>query len=129
MREECRLRVFQNWVLRRIFGPKREEVMGVEKTTQQGALCFVLLTTYHSSNQVKKPEIGRTCTGEMSDVYRVLVRKPEERRPLAKPRNRWEDNIKMAQDVGWGNMDWIDLVQDRDRWQALENAVIYLLVL
>jgi hypothetical protein len=58
LREECRLRVFENKVLRRIFGPKRDEVTGVEKTAQQGALCSVLLTKYHLCNQVKKTEMG-----------------------------------------------------------------------
>jgi hypothetical protein len=53
LREECRLRVFENKVLRRIFGPKRDEVTG--------ALCSVLLTKYHSGDQVKKTEMGRTC--------------------------------------------------------------------
>jgi hypothetical protein len=58
-------------------------------------------------------------------VYRVLVWKPEEKRPLGRPRPRWEDNIKMDfQEVGCGCMDWIDVVQDRDRWQVLVNAVM-----
>jgi len=58
-------------------------------------------------------------------VYRVLVGKPEGERPLGRPRRRWEDNIKMdLQEVGFGGMDWIELAQDRDRWQALVNAVM-----
>jgi len=62
-------------------------------------------------------------------VYRVLVGKPEGRAPLATPRHRWEDNIKMdLQDVGCGGMEWIELAQDRDRWQAPVNAVIKLRV-
>ena len=53
-------------------------------------------------------------------VYRVLVGKPEGKRPLGRPRHRWEDNIKMdIQEVGCGGMDWIELVQDRNRWRAL----------
>ena len=61
------------------------------------------------------------CTG--------LVGKSEGKRPLGKPRNRWEDNIKMdLQEVGCGGMDWIDLIQDRDRWRALVNAVMNLRV-
>jgi len=57
------------------------------------------------------------------DVYRVLVVKPEGKRPLGRPWRRWEDNIKMdLQEVGCGGMDWIDLAQDRDRWRALVNA-------
>ena len=58
-------------------------------------------------------------------VYRVLVGKPEGKRPLGNPRRRWEDNVKMdLQEVGWGDMDWIELAQDRDRWRALVNAVM-----
>jgi len=62
-------------------------------------------------------------------VYRVLVWKPKRRRPLGRPRHRWEDNIKVdLQEVGYGGMDWIDLAQDRDRWRALVNAVMNLRV-
>jgi len=64
-----------------------------------------------------------------SYVYRVLVWKPEGKRPLGRPRLRWEDNIKMdVQEVGCGGMDWIELAQDRDRWQSLVNAVMNLRV-
>ena len=63
--------------------------------------------------------------GERRGVYRVLVGKLEGRRPLARPRRRWEDNIKMdLQEVGCGGMDWIQLAHDRDRWWALVNAVM-----
>jgi hypothetical protein len=62
-------------------------------------------------------------------AYRILVGRPEGRRPLERPRRRWEDNITMdLQEVGWGGMDWIDMAQDRDRWQALVNAVMNLWV-
>ena len=65
--------------------------------------------------------------GEMRGVYRVLVGKPEGKRPLGRPRRRWEDNIKMdLQELGCGGMDWIGLVQDRNRWRALVNAVMNL---
>jgi hypothetical protein len=61
-------------------------------------------------------------------AYRVLVGRPEGRRPLGRLRHRWEDNIKMdLQEVGWG-MDWIELAQDRDRWRALVSAVMNLRV-
>ena len=62
-------------------------------------------------------------------VHKVLVGKPEGKRPLGRPRRRWEDNIEMdLQEVRCGGMDWIDLAQDRDRWRALENAVMNFLV-
>jgi hypothetical protein len=67
--------------------------------------------------------------GERRGAYRALVGKPEGRRPLGKPRRRWEDNIKMdLREVGWGGMDWINLAQDRDRWRALVTAVMNLRV-
>jgi hypothetical protein len=57
--------------------------------------------------------------GEGRGAYRVLVGRPEVRRPLGRPRRRWEDNIKIdLQEVGWGSMDCIDMAQDRDRWQG-----------
>ena len=63
--------------------------------------------------------------GDRTGVYRILVGKPEGKRPLGRPRGRWEDNIKTdLQQVGCGAMDWIELVQDRDIWRALVNAVM-----
>jgi len=67
--------------------------------------------------------------GERRGVYRVLVEKPEGKRPLGRQRDRCEDNIKTdIQEVGCGGMDWIELAQERDRWQALVNAVMKLRV-
>jgi len=67
--------------------------------------------------------------GERRGVYRVLVGKPEGKRPLGRPRRRWEDNIKMdLQEVGCGGMDWLELAQDRDIWRTLVNAVMNLRV-
>ena len=66
--------------------------------------------------------------GERRGVYRVLVGKPEGKRPLGRPKGRWEDNIKMGlQEVG-GGMDWMEVAQDRDRWRAFMNAVMNLRV-
>jgi hypothetical protein len=66
---------------------------------------------------------------ESRGTYRVLVRKLEGRRPLERPRRRWEDNIKMdLREVGWGDMDWIDFAQNRNRWRHLLNAVMNLRV-
>jgi len=63
--------------------------------------------------------------GKRRGVYRVLVGKPDGKRPLGRPRRRWEDNMKMdMQEVGCGCMDWIKLAQHRDRWRALVNTVM-----
>ena len=65
------------------------------------------------------------CMGERRGVYRVLVGEPEGKRPLGRPRHRWEDNITMdLKEVGCGDMVWIYLAQDRDRWQAFVNVVM-----
>jgi hypothetical protein len=67
--------------------------------------------------------------GEGKVVHRVLVGKPEGKRPLRRPRHRWEDNIKMdLQEVGIGGMDWIGLAHDMNRWRALVNTVMNLWV-
>jgi hypothetical protein len=68
--------------------------------------------------------------GEERNVYRVLMGKPEEKRPLGRPKRRWEDGIRMdLRETGWGSVDWIQLAQDRDRCRALVNTVINLRVL
>jgi len=67
----------------------------------------------------------RAPMGEERGVYRVLVGKPEGKRPLVRPKRRWVDNIRMyLQEVGCGYMDWIGLAQDRDRWRTLVSAVM-----
>jgi hypothetical protein len=80
----------------------------------------------YSGNQIEKNEMGGegSTMGEKRGAYRILVRRPEGRRPLRRPRRRWEDNIKMdLQALGWG-MDWTELAQDRDRWRALVKVVM-----
>ena len=130
LREERRLRVFENRVLRRIFGPKTDEVTGEWRKLHNEELDVL-----YSPNIVRvikwrrmrwAGHVGRV--GEGRGVYRVLVGKPGGKRPLGRPRRRWEDNIKMdLQEVGCGSMDWIELAQDRDRWRSLVNAVMNLL--
>jgi hypothetical protein len=94
--EECRLTVSENRVLRRIFGPMRIEVTGEWRRLHNKELYAV----YSSPNiirMIKKTELGKTCSmyGDRGDAYTVSVGKPEERRPLGRPRCRWENNIKM----------------------------------
>jgi hypothetical protein len=65
--------------------------------------------------------------GEKRNAYRLLVGKPEGKRPLGRPRRRWVDNIRMhLGEVGWGDVEWIGLAQDRNRWRALVNSVLNL---
>jgi hypothetical protein len=65
--------------------------------------------------------------GEKRNAYRILVGKPEGKRPLGRPRRMWVDNIKMdLGEIGWGGMDWIDLAQDMDQWRPLVNMVMNL---
>jgi hypothetical protein len=76
--------------------------------------------------------MGGSCStnGEKRKAYRLLVGKPEGKRPLGRPRRRWVDNIKMdLGEVGLSDVDWIDVAQDRNRWRALVNSVLNLRVL
>ena len=132
LREERRLRVFENMVLRRIFGPKRYEVTGEWRRLHNEELNDL----YCSRNIVRVIKSRKmrwtgnvACMGERIGVYRVLVGKPEGKRPLGRTRRGWEDNIKMnLQEVGCGGMDWIELAQDRDSWRVLVYAVMNLRV-
>jgi hypothetical protein len=132
LREERRLRVFENRVLRRIFGPKRDEVTGEWRKLHNEELHDLysspaIVRVVNSRIMRWARHVARM--GEGRGVYRVLVGKPEGKRSLGRPRCRWEDNIKAClQEVGCGGMDWIELAQDRDRWRALVNAVLNLRV-
>jgi hypothetical protein len=67
--------------------------------------------------------------GERRNAYKILVGKPEGRRPLGRPRRKWLDNIKMdLREIGWDNLDWINLTRDRDSWRALVNTLMNLRV-
>jgi hypothetical protein len=128
LREERRLWVFESRVLRKIFGPKRDEVTGERRKLHNEE---VLLTQYCAGGKIEKNEMGRPCGtyGGEERLYRVLEGKLEGKRPLGISRPRWEDNIKMdLQEVGGGCMDWIELTQDRDRWRAFASAVTNLRV-
>jgi hypothetical protein len=116
LREEHRLRVFENTVLRKIFGPKREED-GSWRKLHNGELHDL----YSSSNIVRVIKSRRmrwagnvACMGEGRGVYRVLVGRPEGNRPLGRPWRRWEDNIKVdLRKIGIDGANWIQLAQDR----------------
>jgi hypothetical protein len=132
LREEHRLRVFENRVLRRIFGPKRDGVTGEWRRLHNEELNElysppIIIRVIKSRRMRWAGHVARM--GEGRGAYRILVGRPEGRRPLGRPRCRWEDNIKMdLQEVGCGGMGWIDMAQDRDRWRALVSAVMNLRV-
>jgi hypothetical protein len=128
LREEHRLRVFENRVLR-IFGPKREEDGPWRKLHNDE-----LHSLYSSPNIVRVIKSRRmrwaghvSRMGEGKGVYRVLVGRPEDRRPLGRPGRRWEDNIKMVlREIGIDGANWIRLDQDRVQWRAFVNTVMNL---
>jgi hypothetical protein len=128
LREEHKLRVFQKRVLRRIFGSKRNEVTGGWRKLH-GEL-HNLYSSPNQNDQVKKNDMDMECsTNDRRNAYRKLVGKPERKRPLGRPICRWVDNIKMnLREIGWGGIDWIDLVRVRDQWRALVNTVMNLRV-
>jgi hypothetical protein len=131
LREEHRLGVFENRVLRR-FGAKREEVTGEWRKLRNSELHDL----YSSPSKIRIIKSWRmrwtghvARMGEKRNSYRLLVGKPERRRPLRRPTRRWLNNIRMdLVEVGWGDVDWIDLAPERDRWRALVNSVLNLRV-
>ena len=132
MREDKKLRVFENMVLRRIFGPRRDEVTEEWRRLHKEGL----IDLYSTPNIVRVIKLRRmrwaghvARMGEEKGVYRLLVGKPEGKRPLGRPRRRWVDNIRTdLQEVECGYMDWIGLAQDRDSWRKLVSSVMNLRV-
>jgi hypothetical protein len=125
--------VFENRVLRRIFGPKRDDVTGEWRKLHNEELQ-TLYSYPDIIRQVKSRRMrwaGHVARmGEERKVYKVLVGKPEGKRPLGRPKRRWEDGIRMdLREIGLGDVDWIRLSQDRDRWRAVVSAVMNLRVL
>ena len=118
LREERRLRV-----LRKVFGSKRDEVTGQWRKLHNEELndLYSLPNIVRVVKSRRMRWAGHVARMEENRVvYRVFVGKPEGKRPLERPRRRWEDNIKMdLQEVGGGRGDWMELAQDRDRWRHL----------
>jgi len=113
--------------LNKVFGPKRDEVTGEWRKLHNEELNDLyslpnIVRVVKSRRMTRAGHVARM--GEDRGVQRVLVGKPEGKRPLGRPRRRWEDNIKKdLQEVGGGHGDWMELAQDRDRWRALVRTV------
>ncbi|KAJ4438682.1 hypothetical protein ANN_14629 [Periplaneta americana] len=130
LREEHRLRVFENKMLRKIFGAKRDEVTGEWRKLHNTEL-HALYSSPDIIRNIKSRRLrwaGHVARmGESRNAYRVLVGRPEGKRPLGRPRRRWEDNIKMdLREVGYADREWINLAQDRDQWRAYVRAAMNL---
>jgi hypothetical protein len=124
--------VFENRVLRRIFGPKRDGVMGGWRKLHNEEL-HKLYSSPSIIRIIKSRRmrwVGHVARmGEKRNVYRLFIGKPEGKRPLGRPRHRWIDNVKMdLLEIGLSVVDWIGLAQDRYRWRALVNVVMNLRV-
>jgi hypothetical protein len=131
MREERRLRGFENRVLRRVFGLKRDEVIREWRKLYNEELSDLYLPNIVRVVKSRRMRwAGHVARmGEGRGVHRVLVGKSEGKRPFGRPRRRGDDSIKMdLEEVGGGCWDWIELAQDRDRWRALVSTVMNLRV-
>jgi hypothetical protein len=131
IKEEHRLRVLKNRLLRRISGPKEDEVIrGWRKLHNQEVYNLYFLPRIRMIKSRRIRWAGYVARmGEKRNAYRIFVGKPERKSPLGRSRYRWEDNIKMdLGEMGWDGMAWIDLAQDRFQWRALVNMVLNLQV-
>ena len=126
LKEEHRLRVFENKVLRKICGAKKDEITGEWRKLYNAELHSL----YSSPNIIRSLKSRRLrCAGHVTrmeksrNAYRVLVGKPEGKRPLGRPKRSWEDNIKMnLREVGCDPGEWIDLAEDRDQWRVYKGG-------
>jgi hypothetical protein len=113
LREEHRLRVFENRVLRRIFGPKRDEMTDGWRKLHGLYSSPSIVRVIKARRMRWAGHVARM--GEVRGAYNILVGRPEGKRPLGRPRRRWEDNIKVdLREIGFGDVDWIHWAQDRD---------------
>jgi hypothetical protein len=117
----------ENRVLRRIFGPKREEVAGDWRRLRNLYSSPYIIRLIKSKRMRGSGHVA--LMGVMKNAYKILVRKPEERRLLERPRHRWEVNIRIdLREICWEDVDWIHLAQDRDQWWDVVNTIIDLRV-
>jgi hypothetical protein len=112
--------VFKNWVLRKIFGLKREEVTGDWRKLHNEELhgLYCSLSVIRMIKWRRMRWVGNMAhMGEKRNVCRIFVMEPEGKRSLERPRHGWENNIKMdIKEIGWEGVEWIDVAQDRDKW-------------
>jgi hypothetical protein len=126
--EKHRLKVFENKVLRRIFRPRRDEVRGEWRKLHNEELHDLysspsIIRIMKSRKMRWAGHVARK--GEKRNAYRLLAGKPEGKKLLGRPRHRWVDNITMDLiEVGWGDVDWIGLAQDRNSCRGLVNSVL-----
>jgi hypothetical protein len=117
--------VFDNRVLRRIFGPKRDKGSGENLHSEELNDLYASSTILRLIKSRRMRWMGRVARMGRGEACTGFCGETEGKRPMGRPSCRWEDTIKMnLQEVGCGSMDWIGLAQDRDRWQAHLNAVI-----